>query len=475
MQSDTANRSLALDALRGIAILLMVFSSRIPFGVLPEWMYHAQVPPPAHVFNPAIPGITWVDLVFPFFLFSMGAAIPLALKARLDRGEPLSSICLSIFKRGALLVFFAIYVKHIQPHVMSAQPGVTEWVLALAGFALLFPMLATLPATWSATTKRSLRLLGWVGAFAVLVAFRAKDGSGFNVTRSDIIILVLANVAVSGSLIWLATRDKLDWRIGLLAFLFALRLCQSLPGWGQWLWNLSPTPWIGTVYFQQYLFIIIPGTIAGDLLLRWRTQPEPSVTSKQWGVAAIGVGMIVVLLVGMQMRWVVPITIIALAFAALGWWLLGGRFMGWRASVQSETDSSKVLRQLFGWGIFWLALGLAFAPYEGGIKKDRATMSYYFVTSGLAFMSLVSLMVTIDLGRIRRGFGLLIATGQNPLVAYAGVQSLVPPVLGTTGIAGVIEKFTPTPWLGAARGAFYTWLVAAVGAFLAQRGILLKT
>jgi predicted acyltransferase len=157
MQSDTANRSLALDALRGIAILLMVFSSRIPFGVLPEWMYHAQVPPPAHVFNPAIPGITWVDLVFPFFLFSMGAAIPLALKARLDRGEPLSSICLSIFKRGALLVFFAIYVKHIQPHVMSAQPGVTEWVLALAGFALLFPMLATLPATWSATTAR----LGW--------------------------------------------------------------------------------------------------------------------------------------------------------------------------------------------------------------------------------------------------------------------------------------------------------------------------
>jgi predicted acyltransferase len=473
MQSDTANRSLALDALRGIAILLMVFSSRIPFGVLPEWMYHAQVPPPAHVFNPAIPGITWVDLVFPFFLFSMGAAIPLALKARLDRGDPLPSICLSIFKRGVLLVFFAIYVKHIQPHVMSAQPGVTEWLLALAGFALLFPMLATLPATWSATTKRSLRLLGWTGAFALLVAFRAKDGSGFSVTRSDVIILVLANVAVSGSLIWLATRDKLDWlewRMGILAFLFALRLCQSLPGWGQWVWNLSPYPWIGTVYFQQYLFIIIPGTIAGDLLLRWRAQNQPAVNAKQWCVALLGAVMIILLLVGMQMRWVVPTTVIAMLLAAVGWWLLGGRAPG-----HSESDGSKVLRQLFGWGIFWLALGLAFEPYEGGIKKDRATMSYYFVTSGLAFMLLVSLMVTIDLGRIRRGFRLLIATGQNPLVAYAGVQSLVPPVLGITGIAGVIEKFTATPWLGAARGAFYTWLVAAVGAFLARRGILLKT
>jgi predicted acyltransferase len=470
MQPNAANRSLPLDALRGLAILLMVFSSQIPFGVLPDWMYHAQVPPPAHVFNPAIPGITWVDLVFPFFLFSMGAAIPLALKARLDRGDTLPSICLSIVKRGALLVFFAIYVKHIQPHVMSAQPGVSEWLIALAGFVLLFPMLATLPATWSITTKRSLRLLGWVGAFAVLMTFRAKDGSGFNVTRSDIIILVLANVAVSGSLIWLATRDKLDWRIGILAFLFALRLCQSLPGWGQWLWNLSPAPWIGTVYFQQYLFIIIPGTIAGDLLLRWRAQPEPSATTKQWGVAALGVGMTILLFIGMQMRWVVPTTIIAMTFAAVGWWLLG-----WRAPTQSESDGSKVLRQLFGWGIFWLMLGLAFEPYEGGIKKDRATMSYYFVTSGLAFMLLVSLMVIIDLGRLRRGFGLLIATGQNPLVAYAGVQSLVPPVLAITGLSGVIEKITATPWLAVLRGAFYTWLVAVVGAALARRGILLKT
>lgn len=29
-------------------------------------MSHAQTPPPDHIFNPEIPGITWVDLVFPF-------------------------------------------------------------------------------------------------------------------------------------------------------------------------------------------------------------------------------------------------------------------------------------------------------------------------------------------------------------------------------------------------------------------------
>ena len=41
------DRALGLDALRGFAILTMFLSGLIPFGVLPDWMYHAQVPPPS--------------------------------------------------------------------------------------------------------------------------------------------------------------------------------------------------------------------------------------------------------------------------------------------------------------------------------------------------------------------------------------------------------------------------------------------
>jgi len=63
-------RNQSLDALRGFAILAMVLSSSIAFGILPPWMYHAQTPPPSHVFKPEVAGISWVDLVFPFFLFS---------------------------------------------------------------------------------------------------------------------------------------------------------------------------------------------------------------------------------------------------------------------------------------------------------------------------------------------------------------------------------------------------------------------
>jgi predicted acyltransferase len=459
------NRSLSLDALRGIAILLMVLSSRIPFGVLPEWMYHAQVAPPLHKFDGTIPGITWVDLVFPYFLFAMGAAIPLALHTRLEKGEALYKISLSIFKRGALLFFFAVYVIHIRPTVMSATPGLYEYALSFVGFLLLFPMLAKLPDHWANNRKIITRIIGWGGAITVLLLFRAKDGKLFDFARSDIIILVLANVAVTGSFIWIATRKRLDIRIGILAFLFALRLAQSLPGWGQWLWNLSPLPWVGTVYFQQYLFIIIPGTIAGDLLLKFAKSPPSSTSHRLWAICAAGPLLTLWLLFLLKGRFVIAATIGAMVICAGGWALLR----------QPKTETEKIIRALFGWGIFWLMLGLAFEPYEGGIKKDRATMSYYFVTSGLAFFTLISLMIAIDIARIRRGFGLMIATGQNPLVAYAGVQSFLPPILAVTGLGTWIQSFTMTPWLGAARGAFYTWILAWVGAWCTKRGIFLRT
>lgn len=67
-------RALALDALRGYAIITMVLSATIISSILPGWMSHAQTPPPDHIFNPEIPGITWVDLVF-LFPFRYGSCL----------------------------------------------------------------------------------------------------------------------------------------------------------------------------------------------------------------------------------------------------------------------------------------------------------------------------------------------------------------------------------------------------------------
>ena len=132
-------RNESLDALRGFAILTMVLSGAIAYGgVLPAWMYHAQVPPPLHKFDPSIPGITWVDLVFPFFLFSMGAAIPLALQKHIERGKGGAYVLQLAGKRFVLLAFFALFTQHMKAWVIAPQPGAREHLLSLLAFVLLF-------------------------------------------------------------------------------------------------------------------------------------------------------------------------------------------------------------------------------------------------------------------------------------------------------------------------------------------------
>ncbi|MGH7981116.1 MAG: DUF5009 domain-containing protein, partial [Limisphaerales bacterium] len=161
----SGGRMYALDALRGLAILAMLLSGQLPFGSndLPSWMYHAQEPPPAHQWIGTLPGITWVDLVFPFFLFSMGAAFPFALSRRIARDASVWPAALFIFERGVLLAFFALFVEAIRPYTLSHHPTTAVWLLALLGFLILFPVLTRLPSTWPRGIRWSIRVTGWIG------------------------------------------------------------------------------------------------------------------------------------------------------------------------------------------------------------------------------------------------------------------------------------------------------------------------
>ena len=105
---ETSQRAFALDALRGYAIITMVLSATVAPEILPGWMYHTQTPPPTHIYNAALSGLTWVDLVFPFFLFAMGAAFPFSIGKKMERGESRFRMVWDAVLRGLQLTFFAI-------------------------------------------------------------------------------------------------------------------------------------------------------------------------------------------------------------------------------------------------------------------------------------------------------------------------------------------------------------------------------
>ena len=134
-------RAFSLDALRGYAILTMVLSGTVASGVLPGWMYHAQVGPRSNfVFDPAIYGITWVDLVFPFFLFAMGAAFPFSLGRKYESGVSRLRLVGDSLMRGIRLTFFAIFIQHMYPWVTASPQDAASWWLAIGAFMLMFPM-----------------------------------------------------------------------------------------------------------------------------------------------------------------------------------------------------------------------------------------------------------------------------------------------------------------------------------------------
>ncbi|MBP7460879.1 MAG: DUF5009 domain-containing protein [Candidatus Delongbacteria bacterium] len=472
-------RFAGLDVLRGFAILGMVLSGVIPFHVLPDWMYHAQLPPPDHRFDPTLPGITWVDLVFPFFLFALGVAIPLSMERYFRSPSPsdtdrftfhsvIPSWIINLAKRVGLLFFFALFVQHSNPWLMSDSPDWLIWVLQWLRLACLFGILIRLPSRFTALQRLAIRSAGWIGAILFLVLTPYSDGTGFSLTRYDIIIVVLANMALFGTLIWRMTRHHPGWRIGIMGLLIAFRLSHSSPGWTDWLWNLTPYQEFYQFYFLQYLLIVIPATLIGDQLMTDMNPhdrvnddtPYPLFPNPRWIVGLIGV-LIPLVTVGLKLRHVTLTLLVVLMLLALIGWIIHT----WDGTI------GKRFKTLTAWGVYWLIAGLTLEPFEGGIKKDHPTLSYYFVTTGLAVFLLMGIML-LDRTRRRSGWmTLVIENGKNPLLAYSGIRCLIWPLLELTHLNPLMDTLMSSPWLGFVKGCLITLLLAWVVNLFSRKGL----
>ena len=461
-------RADALDALRGIAILLMILSGSVPFaGMLPEWMYHAQLPPPMHKFNPNLPGLTWVDLVFPFFLFAMGTAFPFALSKKIKNGIPNWKISLQIIQRGLLLAFFAIFIQHFKPYALNPSPSIFDWLTGILGFILLFGLFLRFPNSLNKNFVYAIRTVSIITTLVLFYILKYPNGTSFSLGRSDIIILVLANTAVFGSLIWVFTKDNLLLRLGILGFLFAFRLTQSVEGsWNEWLWDFSLFPWLYKLYYLQYLFIVIPGTIIGDILLKWMNSNDKEIemlSSKPFTVIAIISSLIVFTnLVFLQSRMLIINLTTILALLIVIYFIL-------RKGV------NELLQKLFNWGSYWLLLGLAFEAFENGIKKDHSTLSYYFVTTGLAIFTYMFLTILIDYLKIKKGFRTIIENGQNPMIAYVAGSLLWMPIFAVTGFDKLLNMMIINPWMGFLKGIIFTSFVAFTASFFTKKKLFWRT
>ena len=457
------NRALSLDALRGYAILTMVLSATVVYGILPGWMYHAQVPPPDHAFNPNLPGITWVDMVFPSFLFAMGAALPFSVGKRLRKGASKLNLALNALWRGVKLTFFAILIQHFYPYMTGGD--LYSQLLAIFCFALLFPMYMRLPWEMPQWVRTAVQLGAMViGATVMLcMSYPIDYNLSLHLHTSNIIILILANVSVFATLLFIFTFNSRTMRLVVLALLFGIILSADTDpsSWAAWLMQTTPADWLYVPAYLKYLFIVIPGSFAGEILLahteKMQSVPDGTPRTKAWAMVAITLAIVVVNLVCLYCRWLNLNLALNVALLIAGY-----------AVIRRGEGYCALWRELFIVGALMMLLGLAFEPFEGGIKKDPVTFGYLFTTGGMSFMTLILLSVVCDYFKCHRSTAFLVMSGQNPMVAYVACDLLIYPILGLCGLMQHLGLFATSPWLGFLQGVLLTSLAVVVTMFFTR-------
>ena len=134
----------SIDIVRGITILVMLFVNDVA-GVAgtPAWMLHVQ-PPDAD-------GMTFVDIVFPAFLFIVGMAIPFALGKRMDRGDNVVEVWKHILIRTVGLLVIGVFMVNAGDMSDEAFLGRHGWTLLMyAGVILVWNR----PPTDGSTSRR---------------------------------------------------------------------------------------------------------------------------------------------------------------------------------------------------------------------------------------------------------------------------------------------------------------------------------
>ncbi|MGZ8517796.1 MAG: DUF5009 domain-containing protein [Chitinophagaceae bacterium] len=164
--SLTTGRIRSIDAFRGITILVMIFVNDVA-GVsgIPAWMKHMPADADA---------MTFVDIVFPAFLFIVGMSLPFAINNRLAKGDSSWKLQGHILWRTLGLLVLGVFM-------VNAEAGYNEKAMgmSIAVWSLLFYLCAIL--VWNVyrfkkkTWAYLLQVAGAIGLVLLAWIYRAGE------------------------------------------------------------------------------------------------------------------------------------------------------------------------------------------------------------------------------------------------------------------------------------------------------------
>lgn len=168
--ATSTSRIGSIDVFRGITMAVMIFVNALD-GVrgLPWWTHHARA---------SVDVMTYVDMVFPFFLFAIGLSLPIAVDLRLNRDRSQPKLWLHILVRSVSLVVLGLILANAEKADRMLM-GISGDLWGLLGVlcASLF-LLDYRPWKRLQPHSRVLKAIGLVGAAILYAVFRRTTPTG---------------------------------------------------------------------------------------------------------------------------------------------------------------------------------------------------------------------------------------------------------------------------------------------------------
>ncbi|MEZ5043092.1 MAG: DUF5009 domain-containing protein [Saprospiraceae bacterium] len=354
-------RLLSLDVFRGMTIALMILVNN-------PGSWSTVYPPLLHA---DWHGVTPTDWVFPFFLFIVGVAIPLALGKRKERGDAHAAIIKKILGRVAIIfglgLFLAAYPKFGISDEQSGIRSIHYVILALFMVAV-FVREAMEDNVAVRKVAGIVALAGIAGM--VIIGFMAYD---FSRLRIPGVLQRIALVYGACGILYL----KANWRtqawvgVGLLLLYWFLMMVVPVPGIGPA--NLEPETNLGAWF--------------DNLILKGHMYSQTKVWDPEGFLSTL------------------PAIVTGIIGMLTGTWL------------KTEHDHYKKVAGLLAVGVILLALANVW-DLNFPINKKIWTSSYVLYTGGVAMLILGVIYWLADIQGYQKWTRPFVIYGTNALFVY---------------------------------------------------------
>jgi predicted acyltransferase len=360
----TKERLTSLDVFRGFTILLMTIVNN-------PGSWSSIYPPLEHA---EWHGCTPTDLVFPFFVFIMGTAIPFAMPVKYFDGAVFNKILVRSLRIFCLGLFLSVFSRI---HLFGLEGIPLLGVRLVIAFAVAYALLGN----FSIKVKTILA----VGIFIILLSLAFSGLEHFEDTRIPGVLQRIAIVYFFASILYLKTNLKTQLGVvaSILVIYYLLMAFVPVPGFGPANFDKGTNlaAWLDNLVLNGHLWSVSK---------TW--DPEGILST----LPAIGTGIL-------------------------------GMYIGQLLNLQ--TNRTEILKKTAVTGVILLIGGLLWNIIFP-INKSLWTSSYVLYTAGIATLCLSLLYYIIDIQGYKKWAKLFLIWGVNPMIVFF-FSGIIPRVLGS--------------------------------------------